>query len=91
MQDNETATWQAREDDGRVLETGAHGYTGAQASLDDGRPAAEIEQEILAGIQARDALADAEEERFADYWSAEGPNWDAAARERDWEAEAGLR
>jgi len=89
MQNNETATWLARDDDGRVLEADMHGYPGPQASPDDGRPVAEIEQEILAGIQARDALADAAEERFADYWSAEGPDWDSAARERDWEAEAG--
>jgi hypothetical protein len=89
MQNNQTATWQARDDDGRVLQAGAHGYPGAQASPDDGQRPAEMEQEILAGIQARDALADAEEERFAGYWSAEGPDWDSAARERDWEAEAG--
>jgi hypothetical protein len=40
----------------------------------------------------RDALADAQEQRFADYWSAEGPDWEAAeadAEQAGREAEAG--
>lgn len=40
MQDNEAGTWLARDGDGRILEVGAAGYPGGEASPGDGRPVA---------------------------------------------------
>ncbi len=40
MHEREAGTWLARDGDGRILEIDAAGYPGAEASPDDGRPAA---------------------------------------------------
>ena len=89
MQDNEPATWLARDGDGRVLEVDADGYPGAEASPGGDRPVAEPAEP--GGLRGRLAVAGAE---FNDRTARLGPAtadyagvWGSA--ERDWEAEAG--
>jgi hypothetical protein len=83
MQDNQTGTWLARDDDGRILEVDAAGYPAAEASPSDGRPVAEAEYEPMSGGGLDDG-------RFAAYGDGPRPPWEEAEAEvRDWEAEAG--
>jgi hypothetical protein len=53
MQDNEAGTWLARDGDSQVLEVDAAGHPGKEASPDDGRPAAEATDLVLAEERAR--------------------------------------
>jgi hypothetical protein len=87
MQNNETGTWLARDDDGQVLKTDVAGYLGTETSPDGGRPTAEASGSPRDRLAAARAEYDDRTARLGpaapDYWGV----WGSAVH--DWEAEAG--